>query len=84
LPTATPEEAAALRAAYEKARHNWSDAVDRALAPGDAAAEALVEQLQGAQQDLVQACQHLDNVAGTIGKITTSVEIASKLVKFLM
>jgi hypothetical protein len=78
------EEREALRAAYGQARANWSNAVDKTLAPGNATADNLVAQLQAAQQDIEESCNNLADVADTIGKITTGVNIASKLVGFLL
>jgi hypothetical protein len=84
LAAATPEQAATLRAAYQQARQNWNDAVNKVLAPGNGSAAALMSQLDATHREIGESCHRLDDVAGTISKITTGVEIASKIVKFLV
>jgi len=77
-------EREALRTAYEQARANWNNAVDKALAPGNATADDLVAQLQAAQRDIEESSNNMADVADTIGKITTGVNIATELVGFLL
>ena len=79
-----PKQLLDARAAYQQARQNWNDAVNKALAPGNEGAAALLSQLDATHRDIETSCHRLDDVAGTITKITTGVEIATKVVKLLV
>jgi hypothetical protein len=84
LAGASPEQATELRTAYQQARQNWNEAVNKALVPGDAIAAALMNQFEAAHREIEDSCRRLDDLACTIGKITAGVVIGSKLIKLLV